>query len=265
VLRSSAWTLSLGRLFANDFADGTLEQLLLSPEPLSLIVLGKVLAHWLVSGLPLVLLSPVLALQFDLLPAESRAAVTGQLVKLIEGNGNRMATGFLGTNILVNCIASPNMEVCAQAAAKLNAIIHDCTVSSGDEACYLISSVERIMCGCLADESHYAFLIPIMKGLIEKYYRLLRMNIQVPNIPLNNATETFYEDFKEYCRCDEWRIFMGKHVSPMREQYLAMTLNPSQMNMKIWRNTCSEMLMVSVHRRNRVLGESKIKFEVSES
>ena len=174
-------------------------------------------------------------------------------------------TGFLGINILVNCIASPNMEVCAQAAAKLNAIIHDCTVSSGDEACYLISSVERIMCGCLADESHYAFLIPIMKGLIEKYYRLLRMNIQVPNIPLNNATETFYEDFKEYCRCDEWRIYMGKHVSPMREQYLAMTLNPSQMNMKIWRNTCSEMLMVSVHRRNRVLGESKIKFEVSES
>lgn len=61
-----ATLLSLGRLFALDHADGTLEQMLLSPEPLSVIVLGKVAAHWLSSGLPLVLLAPVLALQFDL-------------------------------------------------------------------------------------------------------------------------------------------------------------------------------------------------------
>jgi len=43
--------LSLPRLFANDHADGTLEQMLLSAEPLTLIVLGKAVAHWLVTGL----------------------------------------------------------------------------------------------------------------------------------------------------------------------------------------------------------------------
>ena len=48
--------LSLGRLFANDYQDGTLEQLLLTPQPLYLVVLGKVLALWLVSGVPLALL-----------------------------------------------------------------------------------------------------------------------------------------------------------------------------------------------------------------
>jgi heme exporter protein B len=58
--------LALGRLFALDHADGTLEQMLLSPAPLTLIVIGKVCAHWLVSGLPLVLLAPLLAVQFDL-------------------------------------------------------------------------------------------------------------------------------------------------------------------------------------------------------
>src|ERR1035437_3979114 len=58
--------LALGRLFALDYADGTLEQMLLSAEPLTVIVIGKVIAHWLVSGLPLVLLAPLLALQFDL-------------------------------------------------------------------------------------------------------------------------------------------------------------------------------------------------------
>ena len=47
-----ATMLSLPRLFADDLRDGTLEQLVLAPHPLALAVIGKVLAHWLVSGLP---------------------------------------------------------------------------------------------------------------------------------------------------------------------------------------------------------------------
>src|SRR6218665_3277672 len=50
--------LSLGRLFEQDWADGTPEQMLLSPDPLAVIVSAKVLAHWLMAGLPLVLMSP---------------------------------------------------------------------------------------------------------------------------------------------------------------------------------------------------------------
>ena len=57
---------SLGRMFAADHADGTLEQMALSPNSLSMLVAAKILAHWLLSGLPLVLLAPVLGLQFDL-------------------------------------------------------------------------------------------------------------------------------------------------------------------------------------------------------
>ncbi len=57
--------LSLPRMFASDHADGTLEQMLLGAAPLGAIVVAKVAAHWLVSGLPLVLLSPVLALQYN--------------------------------------------------------------------------------------------------------------------------------------------------------------------------------------------------------
>ena len=58
--------LTLPRLFENDWRDGSLEHLVLSPHPLGLLVLGKILAHWLVSGLPLVALAPLLGLQFDL-------------------------------------------------------------------------------------------------------------------------------------------------------------------------------------------------------
>src|SRR5438034_57764 len=58
--------LSLGRVFGHDYQDGTLEQLLLSPQPLYLIVLGKVLAQWVISEVPLVVIAPVLGLQFGL-------------------------------------------------------------------------------------------------------------------------------------------------------------------------------------------------------
>lgn len=61
-----ATMLSLPRLFADDHRDGTLEQLALSPYPLGLIVTGKTIAHWLVSGLPLALIAPILGVQFDL-------------------------------------------------------------------------------------------------------------------------------------------------------------------------------------------------------
>ncbi|WP_291537572.1 MULTISPECIES: heme exporter protein CcmB [unclassified Comamonas] len=58
--------LSLPRMFSDDHEDGTLEQLLLAATPLPLLVTSKVFAHWLSSGLLLTLLSPLLALQFDL-------------------------------------------------------------------------------------------------------------------------------------------------------------------------------------------------------
>lgn len=54
--------LSLDGLFRSDFDDGSLEQLLLSPHPLSVLVLGKIASHWLVTGLPLLLVAPLLAL-----------------------------------------------------------------------------------------------------------------------------------------------------------------------------------------------------------
>jgi len=54
--------LSLDSLFRSDFDDGSLEQLLLSPHSLPVLVLGKIVAHWLVTGLPLLLVAPLLAL-----------------------------------------------------------------------------------------------------------------------------------------------------------------------------------------------------------
>jgi heme exporter protein B len=56
--------LSLPRLFAGDYADGTLEQIALSPYPLVAIVSGKILAHWFCTGLPITLMAPLLGVQY---------------------------------------------------------------------------------------------------------------------------------------------------------------------------------------------------------
>jgi heme exporter protein B len=58
--------LSLPRLFASDHADGALEQIALSPYPLPALVFGKIVAHWLTTGLPIVLLAPLLGVQYSL-------------------------------------------------------------------------------------------------------------------------------------------------------------------------------------------------------
>ena len=70
--------LSLPRLFAHDWADGTLEQMLISAEPLTVIVLAKVSAHWLVTGVPMTVFSLVFGVMFDL-PAEETWVLTAAL------------------------------------------------------------------------------------------------------------------------------------------------------------------------------------------
>lgn len=105
-------TLSLGGLFAQDHADGTLEQLLLSPHPLAMIVLAKVLAHWLISGLPLVLLSPVLAIQFDLSASSigtlvASLALGTPVLSLIGGIGAALTLGIKGGGVLINLLVLP--------------------------------------------------------------------------------------------------------------------------------------------------------------
>ncbi|MYM59829.1 heme exporter protein CcmB [Vibrio sp. OCN044] len=58
--------LSLERLFRDDFQDGALEQLMLMPLPLPVVVISKVIAHWMLTGLPLILISPLLAILLSL-------------------------------------------------------------------------------------------------------------------------------------------------------------------------------------------------------
>ena len=104
--------LALEKLFAGDFEDGTLEQMLLAPEPVFVLVLGKVLAHWLITGLPLVLLSPLLGLQYDLPGETLRVMVLSLLLgtpalSLIGAIGAALTLGLRGGGVLISLLVLP--------------------------------------------------------------------------------------------------------------------------------------------------------------
>lgn len=107
-----ATMLSLPRLFADDYHDGTLEQLALAPYPLGLAVTGKVIAHWLVSGLPLAVLAPVLGLQFDL-DGEALGVLTLALLigtpalSGIGAIGAALTLGLRGGGVLLSLLVLP--------------------------------------------------------------------------------------------------------------------------------------------------------------
>ena len=104
--------LALPRLFASDFGDGTLEQIALSPYPLPALVAGKALAHWLTTGLPVVVLAPILGVQYAL-DAQVLAIVAASLLigtpilSLLGGIGAALTLGTRGGGSLLALLILP--------------------------------------------------------------------------------------------------------------------------------------------------------------
>ncbi len=104
--------LALQRLFETDYRDGTLEQMALSPVSMPWLISAKLLAHWLVSGVPLVLLTPVLGLQFDLsveaLVTLTLALLLGtSVLSLVGGIGAALTLGVRGGGVLLSLLVLP--------------------------------------------------------------------------------------------------------------------------------------------------------------
>ena len=104
--------LSLDRLFKNDYNDGSLEQLILSPYPLFIIVLAKVFAHWLITSLPLILVAPLLAVLLHL-PESSYLALFLTLLlgtpvlSFIGAIGAALTVGIKKGGVLLSLIVLP--------------------------------------------------------------------------------------------------------------------------------------------------------------
>jgi len=104
--------LSLPRLFAADYADGTLEQMLASPQPLAIVVLAKIAAHWLCTGLPLALVAPLIGLQYGLdggaLALLAASLLIGTpVLSLVGAAGAALTLGVRGGGALLGLLVLP--------------------------------------------------------------------------------------------------------------------------------------------------------------
>ena len=104
--------LSLPRLFAADYADGTLEQIALSPYPLVALVGGKIVAHWLTTGLPLVVIAPLVGLQYamdeEMLAVLAAALLIGTpILSLLGAIGAALTLGLRGSGSLLALLILP--------------------------------------------------------------------------------------------------------------------------------------------------------------
>jgi heme exporter protein B len=104
--------LSLGRLFAADYLDGTLEQMLLGGAPFGVVAAAKGLAHWLVAGLPLVFIAPLIGVQYGLEPGlysvlALSLALGTPVLSLIGAIGAALTLGVRGGGVLLALLVLP--------------------------------------------------------------------------------------------------------------------------------------------------------------
>jgi len=147
-----ACMLSVQHMFAADHADGVLDQMLLAATPLGVIVIARAFAHWLISGLPLVILSPILAIQFDL-PAELSPVLTLSLLlgtpvlTLIGAIGAALTLGLRGGGMLLALLVLPlYVPVLILGAGAVDAV----SAGLGGEAHLLLLAAQLVLAGAFA-------------------------------------------------------------------------------------------------------------------
>ncbi len=104
--------LSLDRLFKSDYADGSLEQMLLSPHPVFVLVLAKITAHWLVTGLPIIFIAPLLAVLLHLNEDSYGAlmltlAIGTPILSLLGAIGVALTVGIKKGGVLLSLLVLP--------------------------------------------------------------------------------------------------------------------------------------------------------------
>ena len=133
---------------------------------------------------------------------------------------NEMAK--MAFDILLVCAKNTkDLEFCAIATAKLHSLVQTRLESSTEETGFLIYRTNKIIREALKQENtdHYAFLVPIMKALLDKVKVPLDLTKQLPSLNLRQSGCEFFTHFQTYCTEDEWEYFISKKVLPLHDVF----------------------------------------------
>ncbi|XP_076368453.1 neurobeachin-like protein 1 [Tachypleus tridentatus] len=169
----------------------------------------------------------------------------------------------IGLGIILVCASCENLELCAIATAKLHALVQTRPHASLNETCYLLTTVDRVLTHSVevGDQEHYSFLIPVVRALLDKVTGSLQGSQYLQSLPDTVAGPAFFEDFQHYILSQEWRSFINKMVQPHQGRYCSFSMDEIKETMNMFWNQCYEKTKVDLHKRNREVGESKLRFQ----
>jgi len=182
--------------------------------------------------------------------------------EVADKDGEEMEKMTMG--ILLQCAEqTKDLEFCAIATTKLHTLVQSKPQQlRPDELGYLIFRINKIIEGSLEKDNtdHYAYMVPIIKALLDKSKTLLQLNIALPALNPRLSGCEFFELFQSYIKEEEWRYFINKKVKPLYDEYCSGALaSLNDRFNEFWGNSYEEA-KVSIHKRNREIGESKLQF-----
>ncbi|XP_067686159.1 neurobeachin-like protein 1 [Haliotis asinina] len=168
----------------------------------------------------------------------------------------------LGLSILLAFAKHPNLDMCAVATARLHALVQTKLISSSAEASYIIGTLNSIIIGAVDENTdNYSFLVPVLKALVDKAHTLLNIEVNLPNLPQTTMSPTFFDDFRSYCHTEEWKTFVTNYIYPQRHHFVESSFSESHTATNGFWRECHENMMLNMHKRNRDIGDSKLKFQ----
>ncbi|KAK7507554.1 hypothetical protein BaRGS_00001489, partial [Batillaria attramentaria] len=151
----------------------------------------------------------------------------------------------LGFSILLAFSSQPNLELCAAATAKLHSLVQTKLISSSAEASFILGFLHDL----------------IIKAVDDKAHTLLTIEHLLPHLPQTTMSPTFFDDFRTYCKMEEWSNFMQNYIKPQYDHFLEHHFGETSENMDKYWSECQEAVEVTFHTRNREIGDSKLKLQ----
>ncbi|XP_064474844.1 neurobeachin-like protein 1 [Ornithodoros turicata] len=169
----------------------------------------------------------------------------------------------MALSIILVCATSKKIELCAMATAKLHALVQTRPQATVAETCYLLTCLNSALTTALQDgeQEYYSFALPVVRALLDRLSGPLQLYRRLPDLPETSVGPTFFEAFKQYVLKPEWSTFVADVVVPLQERYALAQRKERHEAMNDFWNMCYEALMVSMHRRGREAGESKLRFQ----
>ncbi|BFZ22107.1 hypothetical protein BsWGS_25146 [Bradybaena similaris] len=167
-----------------------------------------------------------------------------------------------GFSVLLSFSNQPDLNLVSAATVKLHSLVQTKLISSSAEASYILGALNSMIVQAIeANTDNYAYLMPVLKALIDKGQELLTISTQLPHLPKTSMSSTFFDDFKTYAYSEEWQTFISNYVGPQMTHFMESNFEEGVLSLSVFWADCHEEMMMNHHRLNREIGESRLRFK----